>query len=69
MRNKEIDQVAVPKERFLEVAEVVKKMEDGVQIPLTFTLSALYPTVWDNIQSALKEAYTNGFLQGQKEKI
>ena len=41
--------------------------EENVEISFEYILTALFPTSWNNIQSALSQQYTLGYIQGQKD--
>ena len=41
--------------------------EENTEISFEFILTALFPTSWNNIQSALSQQYTLGYIQGQKD--
>lgn len=41
--------------------------EEDIEISFEFILTALFPTSWNNIQSALSQQYTLGYIQGQKD--
>ena len=41
--------------------------EENVKISFEYILTALFPTSWNNIQSALSQQYTLGYIQGQKD--
>lgn len=42
-------------------------MEDSAPITLEFLLTACFPTVWENINKAMNDMYTRGYIQGKKE--
>lgn len=42
--------------------------ENDVDISFEFMLTAFFPTCWNNIQKALTQQYTLGFIAGTKEK-
>lgn len=44
-----------------------KLMSDDAEISLELLLTICFPTVWDNIQRALSDQYTQGYLQGKSE--
>ena len=41
--------------------------EENIELSFEFILTALFPTSWNNIQSALSQQYTLGYIQGQKD--
>ena len=50
------------------VASVKKNVGDtDVDLSLEFILTAFFPTCWNNIQDALKQQYTLGYIAGMKE--
>ena len=38
-----------------------------VEISFEFIIASLFPTSWQNIQSALNYQYTQGYIQGHKD--
>ena len=52
----------------LEVERIKKNtQQDNVEISFEFIIASLFPTSWNNIQSALSQQYTLGYIQGQKD--
>ena len=50
------------------VASVKKNVGDiDVDLSFEFILTAFFPTCWNNIQDALKQQYTLGYIAGIKE--
>lgn len=50
--------------------KVLKKMEnlpDKTEITFEFLLTALFPSVWYNIQEEMRNQYTKGYLQGKED--
>lgn len=41
--------------------------EDDVEISFEFVIANLFPTSWNNIQTALSQQYTLGYIQGTKD--
>lgn len=41
--------------------------EKDAEISFEFIIASLFPTSWNNIQSALSYQYTQGYIQGQKD--
>ena len=53
-----------------KLAEKVRKVtgEENVEVSFEFVIASLFPTSWHNIQDALAQQYTLGYIQGQKDK-
>lgn len=50
------------------VASVRKNVGDtDVDLSFEFMLTAFFPTCWNNIQDALKQQYTLGYIAGGKD--
>ncbi|MBQ6629827.1 MAG: hypothetical protein IJH65_13560 [Methanobrevibacter sp.] len=63
----EIETVKVPKSRITKLAQAVEHLEDDAPVSIEYVLMALFPSVWENMQQSLKNAYTKGYLEGLKE--
>ena len=52
-----------------KLAERVRKVtgEENVEVSFEFIIASLFPTSWKNIQMALTDQYTQGYIQGQKD--
>ena len=52
-----------------KLIERIKKNteQDNVEVGFEFIIASLFPTSWNNIQSALSHQYTLGYIQGQKD--
>ena len=48
-----------------KIRQVVK--EEEAEVSFEFIIASLFPTSWNNIQSALNRQYTLGYLQGKKD--
>ena len=69
-----IKEITVPKFQIDKLAKSLKDTPKDAPITFTYVLMCLFPSVWTNIQSALQDAYTKGYLQAKiefekKEKI
>ena len=53
-----------------KLAERIRKVagEENVEVGFEFIIASLFPTSWNNIQSALTHQYTLGYIQGQKDE-
>lgn len=40
---------------------------EGAEVSFEFIIASLFPTCWNNIQDALKQQYTLGFIAGLKD--
>ena len=49
-----------------KLAARVRKVtgEENVEVSFEFIIASLFPTSWNNIQSALTQQYTLGYIQG-----
>ena len=52
-----------------KLIERIKKNteQENVEVGFEFIIASLFPTSWNNIQSALSNQYTQGYIQGQKD--
>lgn len=52
-----------------KLIERIKKNteQDNVEVSFEFIIASLFPTSWNNIQNALSNQYTQGYIQGQKD--
>lgn len=41
--------------------------EENVEVSFEFIIASLFPTSWQNIQEALNQQYTQGYIQGYKD--
>lgn len=41
--------------------------EENVEVGFEFIIASLFPTSWQNIQEALSQQYTQGYMQGYKD--
>lgn len=65
MKNeKNFEEITVEKRKIEKMLKSLEELDGSAQIKLSYILIALFPTVWNNIQSALKDSYTKGYLQG-----
>ena len=58
----------VPLSQLRKVVSRASDLDDNTEISLQFILTALFPTVWNNIQKYANDCYTNGYLAGLKDK-
>lgn len=57
----------VPVSQVRKVAKAVESLKDDDTVTLEFILTALFPTVWKNIQKYSNDCYTSGYLAGLKD--
>ena len=57
----------VPARQVRKLAQAIEKLKDEDPITLQFVLTALFPTVWKNIQKYSNDCYTSGYLAGLKD--
>jgi len=53
-----------------QLRKIVKKLDkfdDNTDITFEFLLTALFPSVWSNIQEEMRNQYTRGYLQGKED--
>lgn len=68
MKNeKNFEEITVEKRKIEKMLKSLEELDGSAQIKLSYILIALFPTVWNNIQSALKDSYTKGYLQGYSQ--
>lgn len=58
------EEITVEKRKIERMLKSLEKLDGSARVKLSYVLIALFPTVWNNIQSTLKDAYTKGYLQG-----
>ena len=63
-----MNEITVPKHQVMRMVKGISLLPDDAPITFEYVLTALFPTVFSNIQDALKELFTQGYLQGLKEK-
>lgn len=54
-----------PVKRIRKLNEVVKPLTDQETVTLELVLMTCFPTVWENIQKALNDQYTQGYIDGR----
>ena len=42
--------------------------EENVEVSFELIIASLFPTSWKNIQKALSDQYTKGYIQGRLDK-
>jgi hypothetical protein len=67
MESKEVKQITTQKSQIEKLLITLDRCTDDTPITFEYVLMCLFPTVWNNIQKALKDAYTNGYLQAKQE--
>ena len=50
-----------------KLVDKIAKLTDEDTVTLEFILTALFPTVWNNISKYSNDCYTSGYLAGLKE--
>ena len=46
----------------------IKSWDKDTPLSLQIVLTALFPTVWKNIESYMKDCYTEGYIQGREDE-
>ena len=57
----------VPARQVRKMAKAIETLKDEDTVTLEFVLTALFPTVWKNIQKYSNDCYTSGYLAGLKD--
>ena len=62
----------VPNVYVTDLEKLAKKIrrannDDSVEVSFEFIIASLFPTSWENIVNAMKQQYTKGYIQGQKD--
>jgi hypothetical protein len=50
-----------------KIVKKLDKLDDNTDITFEFLLTALFPSVWNNIQEEMRNQYTRGYLQGKED--
>lgn len=67
MESKEINEVTTTREKITKLSESLLLYPTDYPIKFSYVIMRLFPSVWTNVQKALKDAYTNGYLQAKQE--
>ena len=65
--SKRLESVRVPKWRIDKMAEKLKDEPKDSAISFEYVLLYLFPSVWENIQKAIYDSHTEGYLKGLAE--
>lgn len=65
--SKKLEPVKVPKWRIDEMAKKLRDEPKDSAISFEYVLLYLFPSVWENIQKAIYDSYTEGYLKGLAE--
>lgn len=49
-----------------KIRQVVK--DENAEVSFELVIASLFPTSWQNIQKALSDQYTRGYIQGRLDK-
>lgn len=68
----ETKETNIPSISLSDLEKLVKKIKEhtdtaDVEVSFEFIIASLFPTSWQNIQSALSYQYTQGYIQGRKD--
>ena len=58
----------VPMKRIRHLTETLRDVHDDTPISFQLVLTALFPTIWQNIERTMNDKYTEGFLEGLRSK-
>lgn len=67
MEDKENRLNPIPLAQLRKVTDKLSELPDDTPISLEFVLTALFPSVWENIQQYSNDCYTAGYIQGRNE--
>lgn len=56
--------MSVPKKQMVKMMRAIEKVPEDELISVEFVLTALFPTMWKNMQESLQYAYDTGFKEG-----
>lgn len=57
----------VPVSQLRKLVQKTQMLEDDTPISFELVMTALFPTVYQNIQKYSNDCYTSGYLQGLKD--
>ena len=63
----------VPNVYIEDLEKLTKKIrsvtgKENVEVSFEFIIASLFPTSWKNIQNAMNQQYTRGYIQGRIDK-
>lgn len=58
----------VPLSQLRKLTKKTENLPEDTDITLELVLTALFPTVWTNIQLAMNDHYTQGYLAGREDE-
>ena len=58
----------VPLSKLRHLVKMLKAQDDDMPVRFDYLMTALFPSIYQNIQSYVKDAYTSGYLEGLKAK-
>lgn len=58
----------VPLSKLRRLVKMLRAQDENMPIRFDYLMTALFPTIYQNIQSYVKDAYTSGYLAGLKAK-
>lgn len=66
------DRINIPNIKLSEVEGLVNKMKnvvgnEDIELSFEFFMTSFFPLCWNNIQEALKQQYTQGYIAGCKD--
>lgn len=70
--NKTIE-TGIPNVRVSDLEKMIEKIheiveDEDAEISFEFIIASLFPTSWNNIQNALSQQYTKGYINGRLDK-
>lgn len=52
-----------------KIVSLFDNQPDDTPVSFEFIVGSLFPHVWDNVQQYGRDCYTQGYIQGQKDKV
>jgi len=50
-----------------DIKKAINLLTDDAQLSFEYMVASFYPKAYENMQSLLKDAYTQGYIQAQNE--
>ena len=66
--NTEVESITVPLSQLRHFTDRMSQFNDDMPITLELVLTALFPTVWKNIQKWGCDQFMAGYFQGRKDE-
>jgi hypothetical protein len=56
----------IPLSSLRTMVDRLKDRPDDMAITFEFLCASLFPTIYENVQTALNKSYTDGYIEGRK---